>query len=793
MLRNYFTTAIRYFLYQPVYSAINLFGLVLGLTCSIFIFLWILDELSYDRYHADNDRVYKVMWNNSFSDGRISTHHWTSGLLAGALKDQIPEVEQTARVSWAKLTLFKFGEKANYEPGDYADKTIFEVLNLPLIEGDKRNPIPDNNSVAISRKMAKKYFEEGRAVGNVFRIDNLMDVRVTAVFEDVPENSTESFEFILPFELYIAKEARDVANWDGEGWQYTFIKLQHKDNLQRVDRKMADLVSKLKPPSSTPPPPPFLFPMEQWRLYDNFVNAKQSGGRINYVVSFGLVAILILIIACINFMNLATARSVNRSREVGIRKVAGASRGTIIKQFLIESVLQSVLSMIVALLLVYLLLPLFNGLTEKQISLNYLNPVLLLTILGVTLLTGIIAGSYPAFFLSSFKPASVLKGNLQSAFSGAKLRKALVVFQFALSIIIIICTLVVNRQINFMQNKNLGFDKTNVITLDTNDEILKNFEGFKNKLLQNPSIKSVAMGDAHPMEINGQGYYDWHGKSPDDDVYFNQANCDYEYLNTLGFTFIEGRNFSPNFPADSNNFIITEEAANYIGFANPIGQRLQLEDQVGQIIGVIKDFNNLSIQEAAQPTVFGLNLEPNDFGGWATIFVRYNEGKLSEALENVRNVYKNNSPGFPIQYGFIDQSFERQFEMEKTIARLSYCFTFIAIAISCLGLFGLAAFSAERRAKEIGVRKVLGASVSGLIVLLCRDFSKLVVLSILLGSPIAYYIMVGFLDKYPYHTSLTLSMFVIPAIVMLAISLSIVTYQSIKAAIGNPVKVLRSE
>jgi putative ABC transport system permease protein len=676
MLRNYFATSIRYFLRQPIYSSINILGLVLGLACGIFIFIWILDELSFDRYHPENEKVFKVMWNHNFSDGTITTEHWTNGLLAEALKEEIPEIEEVARLSWAKVTLFKHGEKANYEYGDYADKEIFKVLNLTFTEGDKTNPLPGNNSVAISKKMAQKYFNNESALGKVFRIDNTLDLTISSVFNDLPENTTANFQFILPFALYIKKQSVNGLDWDGSGWQSTLVKLKDKKMVLQANQKMADLVKRNGSPNDSPPPPPFLFSMNEWRLHDSFVNGKQSGGRINYVVSFSLVAILILMIACINFMNLSTARSVNRSREVGIRKVAGASRGAIIKQFLAESILLSFISLFIALLLVQVLLPLFNNLAEKQLSINYDNPALIFGLMGITMLTGIISGSYPAFFLSAFRPSSVLKGNLQSAFSGIAMRRGLVVCQFALSIVIIVCAVGVNEQINFLSNKNLGFDKRNVMSLRTNEDIVKGYEVFRNKLLQNQAIQSVAIGDAHPMEINGQGYYEWDGKSSNDDTFFNQAHCDYDYLQTLGFSFLKGRNFSRNFPSDSNNFVITEQAANHIGYTEPIGKRLKIEEDgvihEGQIIGVLADFHNLPIHDRLQPTVFALGKSASNFGEWGNIFIKYKEGKVKEVLDHVSEAYKIHSPDLPIQYGFVDQDFEKQFQLERMVATLSF-------------------------------------------------------------------------------------------------------------------------
>lgn len=795
MIRNNLIIAFRNFLRHPIYSAITVAGLVLGLACSIFILLWVMDEMSYDRYHADNDRVYKVMWSQNHVDQGITTDQWTSGLLAEQMRAEIPEIEATARVTWSALKLFKFEEKANYEPGDYADGTIFNVLNIKLIEGNPLNPLPDINSVAISRKMAIKYFNDQSALGKTFNIDNQWDATVTAVFEDVPQNATEQFEFIFPFEVYINENFRNFTNsaeYDGSGWQFTLVKLLGKADRRSAQSKLEAIFWKEKKASTSPPPPPFLHPMKEWHVYNNFVNGTPSGGRINYIVSFSLVAILILVISCINFMNLATARSMNRTREIGIKKVAGASRQVLIRQFLMESIVLSFLSMALALMLIHLLLPLFNSFTDKQITIDYLNPVLSGSLIGIALVTGLIAGSYPAFFLSSFRPASVLKGNLQAVYGGASIRKVLVVFQFSLSMVIIISALVVNEQIDFMRTINLGYDKSNVLTIEPNDELHHNYQAFRNELLQNPLIESVSRGDCDPMEVNGYDYYDWSGKSPDDDTYFNGAGCDYDYLETMRFRFLEGRNFSREFPSDSNAVIITQEAANRIGASNPIGEYVEAGGIKYQIIGVIEDFHNLGLKENMHPSIFTLEINSGDAKDHR-IFVRYQEGTVLSSLEYTKDLYKKYCMGFPMHYSFIDREFEKQFRSELTTYSLATYFTIVAILISCLGLFGLASFSIERRTKEIGLRKVLGATITGLTVFLCKDFARLMVYAICIGCPIAYYVMGQYLNEYPYRTEMSLSTFLIPTLTLLAIYLGIISYQAIKAAIRNPVDALRTE
>lgn len=787
MPRNFLLIVLRNFNRYPVYSIINVSGLMLGLTCSIFIFLWISDELSFNSYHNDNVRVFKLMESEFFSDGSISTDHWTPPVLAETLLGEIPEVEQASRMAWSDAKLFKSGEKSNYEYGNYADKSIFQVLNLPLVAGNINNAVPDNHAIAISKKMADRYFDKASALGKTFRLNNSMDVTVTAVFE-IPHNVTEEFDFILPFDQYLTESELDPHQWDN-GWLMTFVKLKASEMETSVNQKIQYLIQKNHKDLKAEL---FLFPMKGWRLYDNFENGKQAGGRINYIISFSFVALFILLIACINFMNLSTARSAIRAKEVGIRKVAGASRKALIRQFMSESILLSFISLFFALVLVHLLLPAFNDFTGKRLFIDYFNPLIFGTLLLITLLTGFLAGSYPSYFLSSFRPALVLKGFVKSDFNAATLRKVLVVFQFGLSMIIIVCALVVSDQINYMRNKNLGFDRSNLLYIRTNPEVVSTYQSFRNEILQQPVITSVAMGAANPMEINGSIALIWDGKPSEDNTEFNIANCDYDYLTTMGFTLIEGRNFSRDFPADSNSLIVSEGVVRKAGFTNPIGQRLRWEGGEGHIIGVIEDFHNLGIKDTFQPTVLTLG-QGADLGRWASIFVRYDHGKAEEALNLVRGTYKKHNPDFPIQWNFLDEDFEYQFRSELMVGVLSKCFTMLAIIISCLGLFGLTLFNTERRGKEISVRKVLGASTGRLATLLCSDFIQLVVYAIIISSPVAYFLSAQFLNEYVYHTALNTRTFLLPAIAMVTVSLAIIAYQSVKAAMRNPVEAMRTE
>jgi len=532
--------------------------------------------------------------------------------------------------------------------------------------------------------------------------------------------------------------------------------------------------------------------MTDWRLYYDFERGKQTGGgRIVYVISFSLVALFILIIACINFMNLATARATRRSREIGIRKVVGSSRASLIWQFMTESILLSLLSLLIAILFAHILMPLFNYLTDKNLSIDYTNPIVVLSLLAIMLFTGLLAGSYPAFFISSFHPASVLKGNLFSGSKGGFLRKALVVVQFSMSVILIVCALTVNEQINYIRNKDLGYDKENVIFFRPQVSLYKSFESFRNELMKNPIIQNVAEGDSNPMEIFNNDFATWEGVPEDSPATVQTSGCDYDYLQVMGFSLKEGRNFSRDLASDSTSFIINEASARLMGFDQPIGQKLKVYKFNGKIIGVIKDFHNRDLRGDIDPVIF--LLMKADVDNPMSIYVRYQPGKHESAVAYLRDVYKKFEPDFPLQYLFLDDVFERQYRSDIMMGHLAICFTLIAIFISSLGLFGLTLFSTEVRTKEIGVRKVLGASVPNLIQLLCVDFAKPVVIAIIFGSIPAYFLVNRFLDQYTFHTTLTGWVFVITAAILLIFSLFTVIYQSAKAANQNPVEALRNE
>lgn len=787
MLSHFFRIFFRTSMKNSGYAFINVSGLAVGLACAILIMLWVLDEIAFDDFHHGRERIFKVMVNHDFQDD-IKTYDYTPGPLASGLK-QLPEVEAACRMTFANNLLFEYSDNSIFESGVYADTSIFKIFTIPVIAGDHNHPLKDNNSVVISETLAHKYFNDEEPIGKIFRVNNNLDVKVTAVFHDLPHNSSLKFDYILPYEIY-AKTDPYNNEWGAWSGGQSYVKLHERADLKTLTDKIHKNFTKPniweRWDSNVEL---FLFPMPSWRLYENFNNGKQEGGRITYVITFVIVGIFILLIACVNFINLATARSMSRAREIGVRKVVGANRQSLIRQFMAESIVTAFIALFFALLAVHLLLPSFNSLTEKHLEIDYTNPLIFSALAGVTFIAGLMAGSYPAFLLSSFRPVNVLKGTL-AGLGGEKFRKALVVFQFAISVILIVCALVVYQQIDFMRDKNIGFDRSNVFYFNSTESLEKNFSGFRNAALQDPLVEKVGRSSQNPMDVNSGIVLNddaWPGKSKEDNTLFMFIKCDYDLLSALGFTFVDGRNFSAEFPADSANYVINEEAARRMKLTDPVGQELNAPEK-GKIIGVVKDFHSANFRIPIAPVIIAMRPDNAD-----RIFIRYKPGQLSEAIKSVEAVYSKFEPDFPFEPGFLDETFERQYKSELLAGRLSGYFTAIAIFISCLGLFGLGSFTAEKRTKEIGLRKVMGATVTELISLLCKDFIQLIAMALVIGLPIAWWAAQQFLDRYQFHTDTGYEIFLITAFSMFLIAMLSVSYQSARAALTNPVKSLRSE
>ncbi|HZY81867.1 MAG TPA: ABC transporter permease [Cyclobacteriaceae bacterium] len=773
MLSHFLKIFVRTSARSAGYTIINVSGLAIGLASSIFIMLWVWDEINFDTQHEKRDRVYQIMFTHTYPDGAFNDVA-TTGKLAGALRD-FPEVEESCRFTDDRV-LMQAGDKSIYENGIYGDASMFKILTIPVVSGTAS--LDDNNSIVLSQKLADKYFPGEDANGKNIRV-NGNEFKVTGVFRNNPSNSSFKFDFVLPYSVY-AKMDQYNEEWGAWTGGNTLVLLQPGTDIAALTDKITS--EHVKPRIWVrwdKNVEVFLFPLTDLRLYGDT-------NMIQYVRIFGIVGIFLLVIACINFMNLATARSINRSKEIGVRKVAGAARRSLIGQFFSESVLIAFIALVFALITVQLLLPTFNILTGKEVSLNF-------TIIGMTLIitvmTGIMAGMYPAFLLSSVKPVLALKGKFKGV-GGANIRKALVIFQFSMSTILIVCAAMAHLQIQYMKNKDLGFDRDNIVYFPASKNIMKSYDAFRNAALANPAIVSVAEGRFNPMRIqNGMVLNDtaWPGKTAEDNIVFRWMHIDENYLETLGLKLVAGRNFSKENASDTLNFIVNEEAVRQMKLKDPIGAKLVAPHE-GKIIGVVKDFNSLTLQAPMQAIILA-NARKIDH----KIFVRYQNGKAAEVVGFLTTLYKSMESEFPMEYKFMDEPFGEMYANEILIERLSMYFTIIAVFISCLGLFGLASFTAESRTKEIGVRKVLGASASQIVTLLWRDFVWLILASLVIGFPIGWWSVDKYLSAYAFHTEISWWVFACILVGMIGITFISVGYQSAKAALANPARTLRTE
>ncbi|GAA4461749.1 ABC transporter permease [Nibrella saemangeumensis] len=790
MLRNYLTIAVRNLFKNKVFSAINIVGLALGLACSLLIFLWIQDERSIDRFHANGDRLFRVMEQQQYS-GQIEVTNSTPGLLAESLKKEVPEVDKAAEITWEVPMLLTAGSVSGRATGRFATPEFFEVFSFPLLYGDATSVLSEPGKLVISESLARKYFGNENPVGRVLRIDNVVDVLVSGVFTDIPEKSSLTFDFLVPYQHFLQKN--EWAKEWGNNAPLTFVRLQPEASAEKVDAKIANFV-KAKDKNSNVTL--FLQNYGDSYLYSNFTNGQQDGGRIDYVRLFTVVAIVILLIACVNFMNLATARSAKRAKEVGIRKVVGAGRYTLAGQFLGEAFLITLLAFVLTLIVVWLFLPTFNNFTQKHISIQFTDPQFVLTLLSLAVLTGLVAGSYPALFLSSLMPLRVLKGGASSGIlkfkQGATLfRQGLVVFQFTVSVILIVGTVIVFQQMKYIRTKNLGFTKENLIVLPLEAEMHKNVEAYRQDVLASPAIRALTLTSQPPMEVSiSTGGVEWPGKQADERVEFPFILTDHDFVAAMSISLKEGRNFNRSMPTDSSVVLINEEAARRMRLQNPVGQTIRFWNRPHQIVGVLKDFHINSLHVAMQPLI--LHLAPG-VGSNNYILVRTQPGQTQQALAVLQAANRKYNPAYPFEYHFLDETFERQYRSELIVESLTNYFALLAIVISCLGLLGLTIFTTEQRTKEVGVRKVLGASVSNLVYLLSKDFLKLVFIANGIAFPIAWWMMNNWLNDFAFKADLKAWVFVVAGGAALLIAFLTISFQAVRTALMNPVNSLQSE
>jgi len=789
MLKNYLLVSFRNQIRNKGYFTINLFGLTLGIVSSLYGFLWIKDELSINTFHNDMERIALVRANWQQSNGNISTFSNTQGTVYQAAKDEVAEVEHATRVStWGNSILMKSGENSFIEKGIYADKEFFEIFNFPFTEGDAQAAITQQNTIAISEELAKKYFINSDPLGKTFELNGRV-ATVSAIFKNVPSNSTLQFDFAMPFEDFL-KDYGYEADWTNYDF-YTFVKLNNASDFEAADLKFESMIQNHL--SEDVNEWLFLQPFNDIYLYSKFTDGKVTGGRIEYVRIFSAVILFILFIACINFVNLATSRAANRSKEVGVRKVNGAHKSQLVFQFLTESFLITLISLVVSVVVVELFLPGFNFLTEKSIIINYGDGLLLFGLAAIVIVVTLASGLYPAFYLSGFKPALILKGSSSVAVGGITLRKFLVTFQFALSVILLISASVISNQIDFIRNTNLGFDRENVVIIWSRPGISNNFESFRNKALENPEIVNLGASNQILLDVsNSTTSVNWPGKTDLDDIQFRAIITGMDFLETMGIELIEGRSFNRDFPYSQDDslkqFIITKKSAEMMKLENPLGALISLWDSPGTIVGVVDDFNSKSIHSRLDPIVFML-----DSRNQGRVFLKLQEGQTLAGVQIIENLYKEFEQNYPFEYSFMDDSFDRQYKLESLTEKLANMFSLMAIAISCLGLFGLTSFLIDRKTREIGIRKVLGASVSGLIIKLSSGFMKLFVLAVIFGSSIAYFLMINYLEKFVYRIDFNFWIIGITAGVLFLISQLTVIYHISKAALSNPAEILRNE
>lgn len=792
MFGSYLKIAWRSQIRNRTFSLINILGLTIGLACSLLILLWVQHEKSIDNFHDKGDRLY-LLYERQFMDNKVYAAYGTEGVLANELKRIVPEIEYASNFAWIsdspdRLT-FEFNDKLIKFDGCYADTDYFKMMSYPLLKGNAATALNTPLSMCISHTMAKAFFgSAAAAIGQTLRYENKKDLTVTAVFEDLPENVSAKFDFLINWTEFLA-ENKWANDWGNIGVN-TLVLLRKDANPQLVENKIKNFLDKYKGRSANFRAELGIQHFGDSYLHGTFKDGFIAGGRITYVKLFILIAVFILLIACINFMNLTTARSSKRAKEIGVRKVTGAGRTALIRQFIGEAMIVTLVSVLLALILVLVTLPFFNQLIEKDISFPYSDSYFWIGLLVLTLITGLASGSYPAIFLSSFKPIVVLKGRLQFGKGSIGFRKGLVIFQFTLSIVLIIGTMVVSKQVNYIQHTNLGYNREDFLYVPLEGDFVDKFEVFKQEALRSSGIKNVSWIGESPTAIGSSTWgVEWEGKTPNTVTMFTNSSIGYDFVKTMNLKLIAGRDFSKNFSSDSLGYLINEAALKILNFNDPIGKNLTFWGKKGRIIGVLKDFHFSSLHDPIKPLI----LRNGEGDRWGNILIRTEAGRTEEALESLERIVKVLNPKVPFTYSFADDAYQKLYQGEELVNKLSSCFAFLGIFVSCLGLFGLALFTAEQRTKEIGIRKVLGANITSLFTLLSKEFVVLIVVSVIIALPLAWWIMSSWLQDFAYRTDISWQVFALATLLILIIAVVTISYQTIKAVLTNPIESLREE
>ncbi len=797
MLRNYIKIALRNLLKNKVYSFINIGGLAVGMSVAMLIGLWIYDEMSANKHHKNYESIYQVMMHQTF-DGHRGSQTALPYPMGDELKNKYPDFKAVAMCDWGANRSLVVGSQKFLKDGHYIGPEAIEMFSLNILNGDK-NPLKEPYSIVLTEETAQTIFGKQDPIGKTIRLDNITDLKVTAVVAKQPENATLQFDYLLPWLLQAKQHPvwmkREETAWDNNS-HAVFVQLKEGVSYEKTNAKIKGVVlSHLMDKEivkKSIKPEVFIHPMAKWKLYSEFEEGVNTGGFIKYVKLFAIFGLFILVIACINFMNLSTARSEKRAKEVGVRKAVGSGREQLIGQFMSESLLIAFLALLLALIIVSVSLPYFNTLTEKLMMIQFGNPIFWAIMLVFTLFTGLLAGSYPALYLSSFNPIQILKGSVHVGKGAALPRKMLVITQFTFSIVLMIGTIIIYQQIQYGKNRPIGFDKKGLVSMNASKDLVDNFELLRTELLASGVVMSICKSNSPPTQIwSSSNGWKWKNSTPNDEsTSFGIIATSYDYIQTLGIKIKEGRDFSKTFATDSSGVILNEAAVKRMGLKNPVGELLKWNGEDRKVVGVIPDINMESPFQTVSPLAIVFQ---KDWTNWVNVRINPNVSS-SEAIAKMTPIFDKYNPGFPFDYKFADTEYAKKFNYEELIGNLSLIVSILAIFISCLGLFGLASFMAEQRTKEIGIRKVLGASVANLWGLLSQDFVKLVIISCLIASPIAYYGMSQWLEDYKdYKITIGAGVFVVVLVLALLITLLTVSYQAIRAALMNPVKSLKTE
>lgn len=789
MLRNYFKIAIRSLIKNPAYSFINIGGLAIGLASSLLILLWVVDEYSYDRFHENYSSIYKLYQTQQWAQG-IGTGNAMPYPMREAILNKSSQIKYAVMTNWGEGNMLQVNEKRLNKMGLSASEDFFKVFSFNMIKGDPAKALSEPNAIVLTESTAHAFFGNEDPINKLIKIDNDREQKVTGIIKDIPSNSfLNRFDYILPFSFYEATQSwvrYSKDSWNNNSFQL-YVQLQPGATEAEVNNAIKDLIKENNP--KAPTAVLFLHPMSKWRLFSNFDNGKNTGGLIEYVQLFTAIAIFVLIIACINFMNLATARSESRAREVGIRKSIGSRRKELIGQFLGESILITFMAFLLAVVMMELVLPFYNTLVNKNITVDYSNPLVWGISFGMIVVLGIFSGSYPAFYLSSFQPVKVLKGKINIGKGASTPRKVLVTLQFGFSIFLIIGTLIIYQQIQHVKNRDIGYNRENLLQIWTNSEAETNFQTLREALVQSGAVQSVCKSNSPITSIFSNNEVKWSGMNTDQRVSFATVATEYDYTQTMGIEMVEGRDFSKDFPSDSSAVIINQAAADFMGLTDPIGEKLFFNERELTIIGVMQNVIMDSPYKPVEPMT--LIFDPE----WSsTITLRLaNDTDLTTSIAKVEEVFKKLNPNFPFEYRFADDDFEKKFSSINLISKLAGIFATLAIIITCLGLLGLAAFTAEQRTKELGIRKVMGASVASLVLLISKDFSRLVLFAFIISAPLGWWFLHNFLQRYPYRIEISWWILLLAGAFAFVLAIFIVSTQALRAAMSNPVKSLRNE